>query len=122
MMKNKIEKAIEIVQSITKIRWGGGTPSGKKTEDGQDIITFPYPIYPDGLIESIYELGIDPDYLENWEKGCKDIPVEKMDTAQLKTYFTWMVRGERFCDGLIAEEIESGKAIKALERYRELTE
>ena len=103
MTLKEIDNLIEIVNSIDKV----------ERKDGI------WPIYPKGLYESLYELGGDMNYMENY-KLSKDIPFENKTIAELNTYFMWLVRGERFCDGLIACEIENKNVLKALKRFREL--
>ena len=103
MTLKEIDSLIELVGSIKKI----------ERKDGI------WPIYPEGLYESLYELGGDINYMDNY-KLSKDIPFEDKTIAELNTYFMWLVRGERFCDGLIACEIENKNVLKALKRFREL--
>ena len=103
MALKEIDNIIEIINSIKKI----------ERKDGI------WPIYPEGLYESLYSLGGDTNYMENY-KLSKDIPFEDKTIAELNTYFMWLVRGERFCDGLIACEIENKNVLKALKRVREL--
>ena len=103
MTLKEIDNLIEMVGSIKKIERKSGI----------------WPIYPEGLYESLYELGSDMNYMGNY-KLSKDIPFEDRTIAELNTYFMWLVRGERFCDGLIACEIENKNVLKALKRFREL--
>ena len=103
MTLKEIDNLIEIVNSIDKV----------ERKDGI------WPIYPKGLYESLYELGGDMNYMENYRLS-KDILIKQKTIAELNTYFMWLVRGERFCDGLIACEIENKNVLKALKRFREL--
>ena len=41
---------------------------------------------------------------------------------ELRTVITHYIRGERFCDGLIAGAVEDGTLLKVLMRVRELKE
>lgn len=47
------------------------------------------------------------------------IPVASLN--QLRRYFTFLIRAERFCDGSIASEFENGDIVAALRRIRDLT-
>ena len=118
-MKN-LDELIDLVKNIETIPWGGGDVIDK-TEDGKDILEWPYPIYPDGLCESLYHLiELDKNYLDNYEK-LKDSPdYQNLTKEELSTVMTHYVRGERFCDGLIAEAIEDGTLLKVLMRIKEV--
>ena len=116
----KLDELIETVKNIEKVEWIGGNIIGK-TEDGKDITQWPYPIYPDGFYESLYDLmELDQDYIENYEKLDVPIDYENLSMDELRTVITHYVRGERFCDGLIAGAIEDGALLKILLRIREL--
>ena len=117
--RQKLIETIDRVKSIKKIEWGGGKPTGEKTEDGKDIIQWPYPIYPDGLFESLYLLGSDYDYIKNM-KDIKDKDISTMSLEEIRTFLTHIARGERFCDGLLEGYVENGLLAKALERILEL--
>ena len=117
--RQKLIETIDLVKSIEKIEWGGGKPTGEKTEDGKDIIQWPYPIYPEGLFESLYTLGSDHDYIKNME-DIKDKDISTMSLEEIRTFLTHIARGERFCDGLLAGYVENGLLVKALERILEL--
>ena len=116
----KLDELIETVKNIEKVEWIGGNIIGK-TEDGKDITQWPYPIYPDGFYESLYDLmELDQDYIENYEKLDVPIDYENLSMDELRTVITHYIRGERFCDGLIAGAIEDGALLKILLRIREL--
>ena len=116
----KVEDAIYLIEGVNEIPWKGLEPTGEKTKEGRDILTMPFPIYPDGVLESIGFLGGDKNYMENYEKNCQGVEIEDMNVYQLQTMFTRMQRGERFCDGFIQGEIENGNLLKCLERLRTL--
>ena len=89
------------------------------------IFRQPFPIYDDEVcrwIEAMYELDLmDRDYLSNIEK-MKDRPIEKLGRDEVLTRMTWLIRGERFCDGLIAEWLENGLLEALCRRLYELTD
>ena len=115
-----LDTLIDLVKNTKKIEWGGGNVIGK-TEDGKDIRQWPYPIYPDGLFESLCELiGTDKNYIENYEKLGDPIDYGSLNIEELRTVITHYVRGERFCDGLLAGALEDGTLLKVLERIKEL--
>ena len=116
----KLNDLIELVKNTQKIEWGGGNVIGK-TEEGKDILQWPYPIYPDGLYESLYELvELDRDYVDHYEKLGVPIDYDNLTMDEVSTIITHYVRGERFCDGLIAGAIEDGTLLKVLMRLKEL--
>ena len=117
---DKLDELIELVKNTERIKWGGGNVIDK-TEDGKDILQWPYPIYPDGMLESLVEL-VEPDknYIENYEKLGGPIDYENLNMDELRTVITHYIRGERFCDGLIAGAVEDGTLLKVLMRIREL--
>ncbi len=115
-----LDTLIDLVRNTKKIEWGGGNVIGK-TEDGKDIRQWPYPIYPDGLFESLCELiGTDKNYIENYEKLDHPIDYGTLNIDELRTVITHYVRGERFCDGLLAGALEDGTLLKVLERIKEV--
>ncbi len=115
-----LDNLIDLVKTTKKIEWDGGNVIGK-TEDGKDIRQWPYPIYPDGLFESLCELiGTDKNYIENYEKLGDPIDYSSLTIEELRTVITHYVRGERFCDGLLAGALENGTLLKVLERIKEL--
>ena len=79
----------------------------------------PYYKYPQGLYKSLCDLvqtlGPDYCYVDHIEEVLK-ISTDKLELTQISTYLTWLIRGERFCDGLIAENIENGMLKGVLER------
>jgi hypothetical protein len=100
------------------IRWEGG-----KQKDGS--FTLPYPTY-DPLVEEFFHSGrgvwMDHDY--NPEQAYQMLQDEQLVKAaslpQIKTMFTFCVRGERFSDGHWAEMIEKGYIRRLLERLNEI--
>ncbi len=114
----KLDELIEQVKQIDKVEWGGGNVVGK-TDDGKDITQFPFPKYPAGLYENLYTLvELDHNYIENRKKLSKSPDYGTLTKEELSTVITSLVRGERFCDGLIAGAIENGDLLKILERVK----
>ena len=113
--RQKLADTISLIRNIKIIEWGGGEPTGDKTEDGRDILSWPYPIYPDGVHEALLLLGTDKNYLRYADK-LKDKDIDRMSLTELRRLFTYYFRGERFVDGLIAGFVEEGQMLKALER------
>lgn len=111
---------IDLVKNTKKIKWGGGEVIDK-TEDGKEIREWPYPIYPEGLFELLFGLfETDKNYIENYEKLGDHIDYGSLNKEELRTVITYYVRGERFCDGLLAGALEDGTLLKVLERIKEV--
>lgn len=89
----------------------------KKNEDG--TYTMPFPMYSkevDKWVRVFYELELmDKNYIENYDKYIKNKNIEDLSAYEILSYFTHIIRGERFCDGMIASALESG-LIEKLEK------
>ena len=60
-------------------------------------------------LEACQELaGADCDYLSRIGR-IEDQPISGATLEDLSAWFTWVVRGERFCDGHIAQNLENGR-------------
>ena len=79
----------------------------------------PYPDYDGRVMAALNTLDPDYDYPKNHEK-IADKPIEEMDLKDLSTMYTFIQRGERFCDGHIAGFIEDGTLLKLFTRHIEL--
>lgn len=108
-------------------------------ENGTRIRQMPYPVYHevvDRMWKLLYETSayIDP-YAPQPEDPNQDgvpfsvmgahFPPEYFDTAtlnQVRRYLVLCTRGERFCDGHIASQFESGSIQAALRRLRTFRE
>ena len=79
-------------------------------EDG--VITLSYPVYSDEVMEWIdkfYSLDIaDNNYIANMKK-IQSKAINTLTADQTLTRLTAIVRGEKFCEGNIAEALESGE-------------
>jgi len=94
---NRLEEIIVYLQSKPHIVWD------------------PYPQY-DGMInELLSSLGADINYQQNYEKAQYK-QIDKLNLHELKSVFTFIARGERFCDGHIASFIEDGSLLKLAQR------
>lgn len=73
------------------------------------------------IIRQVVDGEIIQDYREQY-KLIQDKAIDELTLSDLKVIFTYMDRGERFCDGLIAVSfIDTGKFEKLYERYLKLT-
>lgn len=114
--KNLMDRAkkLPFIKS-QKVEW----ESMKKDSDGS--ILMPYPKYSDEIynfIEKFYELKlIDYNYLPNYEEYLKykGKDIDDLSFKEILSYITYIIREERFCEGLIASNLENGK-IEELEK------
>ena len=79
----------------------------------------PYPVYESEVMKAFGMLDVDRDYLKNYEK-ISNKHIEEMDKKEIETMLTFIVRGERFCDGHIAGFVESGDLLKLMLRLRDI--
>ncbi|MFJ6417101.1 DUF6508 domain-containing protein [Paeniglutamicibacter sp. NPDC091659] len=95
---------------------------GAVREDG--VHTLGYPDYDERVfagLEAGQELaGTDYDYLAHIER-IQQQPIARATLEELATWFTWLLRGERFCDGHVAQNLESGRVRALVTRLLELS-
>ena len=102
--------------------WGGGIANSKEGE----IPQFPFVKYTDEdlkWVDKFYELYlIDYDYLEHVTKyQLEDKDADEMTREEILSLLTGYIRQDRFCEGLLAGEIKSGKVTKLVQRLHEIT-
>jgi len=117
---------IDYFTEAPKVTW----TSPKRLDNG--ALTFGYPVYHeavDRLTDGFYTGGFfDFDYarrlnelnLNGPDDGLRYIP--KAPIEDVLTILSAIIRSERFCEGEIAEAIESGVIGSALLRIKELTD
>ena len=81
----------------------------RKQDDG--IIHLGYPIYSDEVdnwVKEFYNLKLaEHNYLENYET-YKSKKTKELTLEETLSYLTFIIRGEKFCDGHIARYLENG--------------
>ena len=109
-IKDRVKKLPYIKRQ--KVEWEG------IKENDDNSFSMPFPKYDKAVIdwiEAFYNLKLlDYNYVENFNY-LKDKTIEKMDFYESLSYLTYIIRGERFCDGLIASNLENGN-IELLEK------
>jgi len=82
------------------------------------------PDYSDDIrawMHAMYALElVDGNYIKNVE-AVRDKKVSEMSMNEILTMMTYHLRGERFCDGLIAGAMENGYLPELSLRLREIT-
>ena len=88
-----------------KIEWQ------KSIQRSDNVIVLGYPLYDkevENWIKEFYRLTLtDFNYIENF-KIYKHKKIEKLSLEETLSYITFIIRGERFCDGHIASALENG--------------
>jgi len=75
----------------------------------------------DGRInELLMSLGTETDYQERYDE-VSEKEIGEMSLDDLRTMYTFISRGERFCDGHIQSYIEDGTLLRLAERQMEIT-
>lgn len=103
---------INKLKKIKKIKWVSPGRDG-------NVIIMGYPDYP----PEVYELFSSfPDYIEPSDVWSNKLPRD-MTVEEVIGELKFIMRGERFCDGLIASYIESGSMLSmAMRIYKEWEE
>ena len=88
-----------------KVEW----EKPKKRKDG--VIEIGFPLYDEEVnnwIHEFYRLKLsDYNYLDN-ARIYKHKKIEELSLEETLSYITFIIRGERFCDGHIASYLEDG--------------
>lgn len=90
-------------------------------KDQPKVVFDPYPDYDERVMNALGTLKSDTDYLEH-HANLEDKPIETLNLTELATIYTFIQRGERFCDGYIAGVIEDGSLLQLVNRHIELLE
>ncbi|MCD2497709.1 MULTISPECIES: DUF6508 domain-containing protein [Microbacterium] len=108
-----VQRGRELLLGGYQVQW---TPS-RMTSSGAR--TMPYPAYDDVLMKALWAaqsiVGTDYEYLASY-KRVREVPLGSVSGPELSTWFTYILRGERFSDGHIAQYVESGELLVLLER------
>lgn len=73
----------------------------------------------DGIEAAKDLLGADGEYLQHIDTvRARGVPTAS--PSDLSTWFTWMSRGERFCDGFLASNISDGELATITQRLEDL--
>lgn len=138
-MNNKFDELLQLEDDLRTDTFGevkNSFAESMKTHKGtrEDPLPFPHIEYTDTvhkLIRAVYNFNeSNPEYdLYNYmaileRYGYKDnlnvdtIDVSEMDDKCLMALFMALVRGERFCDGLILEALRAGAVQRWIERLK----
>lgn len=111
--REEVHRGRELLLSGYQVQW---TPS-RLTASGAWMI--PHPANDDVLMGALHAastiLGTDFDYVATLER-VRGVPIGSASVSDLSTWFTSILRGERFADGHIAHYVESGELLMLLDR------
>jgi len=85
-----------------------------KTEPQMDYLS-----YPKEVFDILYNLGIDDDLYEK-HTIVESKKIKEMTLDDIKVMYSYIIRGERFCDGHILMYIEDNTLYKLLQRQIEI--
>ena len=94
------------------------TEAAAYLKDRPKVTCNPWPEY-DPRVMAVFCLPEDRDYLKNHEKLAGK-SIGEMTLHEIAAMYTFITRGERFCDGHIASYIEDGTLYKLVMRHLEL--
>ncbi len=132
----KFDELLNLEEPLKTDKFGKWIVDKKHKGTKDDPFEMPYLSYTETvskLIEAVYSFNEkNPDYnLYNYNEvleqyGYKELKFEKIDVSKmddkcLMALFMALVRGERFCDGLIMSMLEAGIVQKWLKRLNELS-
>ena len=132
--KSKFDGIIDLEEALKNDTFGEVVRDTTHKGTPDDPIPMPYIKYSEAvrkLMKEVYAFQENnPDYeltryQETLEKyGYKEVSFEtdvsNMDSRCLMALFMGLIRGERFCDGLILDALESGAVQRWIARLREL--
>lgn len=107
------------IQTPVSFRFYGRVSATNHDEEMQIGWSVYGPQIWDGIEAAKMLLGADYNYQENVD-AVRDKSVSSALPGDLSTWFTWMSRGERFCDGFLAEQISDGGLYAVVKRLEEL--
>ena len=131
-------KFTELTQLLEKLdcdEFGTWKHDTEHTGKPGDPIHIPFPIYTDVVHDLIKITHVfveeHPEYpLHDYRAVMKRYGIDNLQSADIDSLndeaalalLTWVIRGERFCDGLILENLKEGRIQHLLKRLKDLDE
>jgi len=112
--KKELQKYIDLLCRNRKINWH---PMEKQANG---IYAMGYPEYPEGLLDIFDLLGPDYDYRLETEEWPENLLPTDMNIWQIRTALTYIIRANRFCEGIIAHAVDDGTLLKLMLRLEDL--
>lgn len=92
----------------------------ERSKDG--VTTIAYPEYPKELYALLESIEPCFDYEKKAKRLLEITNMEVLDYEDLRVLFTYLLRGEKFCDGLILSFIKNGKLLAWTSRLNQIYE
>lgn len=136
---NKFEKLVSFLEKLENDSYGEWIFDREHKGTHDDPSQMPYPSYTDvvfELIQAVYDFSEEnPDYdLSNYQELLKNrglewehsiletADVSNMDAQGIMAMLMGLVRGERFCSGVVLSSLSKGVVKKWLQRLKEISE
>ncbi len=131
----KYDELLKIEEELKGDKFGEWVHDKEHKGTKDDPIHLPFPNYTEAVfkfMDAVYNfVENNPDYdLSNYDEilerngyrinDINAIDVSGMDEKCLMAFFVFLVRGERFCDGMILSALEKGTIQKCFKRLREI--
>ena len=130
---SKFEKLTDLLDKLNNDEFGTWHHDTEHKGTKEDPVQFPFPVYTEAvheLIDAVYEFIEDhPEYqlrhyyevMERYGlKNLQDADIDSLNDEAVLALLTWVIRGERFCDGLILGNLKEGRIQHLLRRLKEL--
>lgn len=112
--RKELYKYIDLLCRNRKTEWH------PMEEQPNGVYVMGYPEYPEGLFDIFNLLGHDYYYrleMEDWPENL--LPTD-MDFWQIRTALTYIIRANRFCEGILAHAVDDGTLLKLMLRLEDL--
>ncbi len=86
-------------------------------------LQLPFPLYDEEVFKWMKTMRDEKLLIYSYSSQMEDIrekEVSSLSIDEILTYYTGLIKGERFCDGLIAEALEDGTLEALGNRLKEL--
>lgn len=131
----KFEKLTCMLEKLNNDEFGAWKFDNEHKGTKDDPIHFPFPIYTDAVHELIHVVHDfveeHPEYpLHNYRAVMDKYKIENLQSAKIDSLndeatlalLVWVVRGERFCDGLILGNLKEGRIQHLLMHLKDIDE
>jgi len=97
-----LDDCIELLESGYKVEWKKHPEYDKRMWDIFNL-----------LVERQH---IDSDYMN--KAYVREKEIEDLTIDEVYSYLTWLMRGERFCDGHVSEYVDNGILLKLVKIWK----
>ena len=132
----KFTKLTKLLEKLNSDEFGNWKFDEEHKGTADDPSHFPFPIYTEAvheLIKVVLEFVEEhPEYpLHNYlalmekyglKRSFQGVDIDSLNDEAVLALLTWVIRGERFCDGMILTNLKKGHVQHLLERLKELDE